>query len=43
MLIAACNNPSEQESPGDQDDPETNKVYVTGKLWPLIYELKFKN
>ena len=31
------------ETNGIAFDSVTNKIYVTGKLWPLIYEIQFKH
>ncbi len=35
--------PSSEETNGIAYDSVTNKVYVTGKLWPSIYEIQFKH
>lgn len=34
-------NPFSEETNGIAYDPEKNKVYVTGKRWPTIYEIQF--
>lgn len=34
-------NPNAQETNGIAYNPETKKVFVTGKLWPKIYEITF--
>lgn len=33
--------PSSAETNGIAYNPETNKIYVTGKLWPFIFEIHF--
>ena len=33
--------PFAEEANGIAYDSETNKIYVTGKLWPTIYEIQF--
>jgi glutaminyl-peptide cyclotransferase len=35
--------PFSEETNGIAYDSVNNKVYVTGKLWPLIYEIEFKH
>ena len=40
---AKMNYPFSEETNGIAYDSATNKVYVTGKLWPLIYEIQFKH
>jgi glutamine cyclotransferase len=35
--------PSSEETNGIAYDSVTNKIYVTGKLWPLMYEIQFKH
>ena len=35
--------PHSEETNGIAYDSATNKIYVTGKLWPLIYEIQFKH
>jgi glutaminyl-peptide cyclotransferase len=34
-------NPFSEETNGIAYDPQKNKIYVTGKRWPLIYEIQF--
>jgi glutamine cyclotransferase len=34
-------NPLSEETNGIAYDPEKNRVYVTGKRWPTIYEIQF--
>jgi glutamine cyclotransferase len=34
-------NPFSEETNGIAFDPEKNKIYVTGKRWPAIYEIQF--
>jgi glutamine cyclotransferase len=34
-------NPLSEETNGIAYDPEKNKIYVTGKKWPTIYEIQF--
>ena len=38
---ARAKNPKEQFLNGIAYDPATDKIYVTGKLWPEIYEISF--
>jgi glutamine cyclotransferase len=38
---AKASNPKEQWLNGIAYNPETKKVYVTGKYWPEIYEISF--
>jgi glutamine cyclotransferase len=40
---ARDNYPSAQETNGIAYDSVTNKIYVTGKLWPTIYEIQFEH
>jgi len=35
--------PNSQETNGIAYDSISNKIYITGKLWPRIYEIKFKH
>ncbi len=35
--------PFSEETNGIAYDSVTNKIYVTGKLWPTIYEIQFKH
>ena len=38
---AKMKNPYSEETNGIAYDPEKNKIYVTGKRWPGIYEIQF--
>ncbi|HMI59876.1 MAG TPA: glutaminyl-peptide cyclotransferase [Puia sp.] len=40
---AASRYPGSAEMNGIAYDSTLNKIYVTGKLWPTIYEIKFDN
>ncbi|MDJ1466241.1 glutaminyl-peptide cyclotransferase [Xanthocytophaga flava] len=40
---AKAKNPSALEMNGIAYDPTRNTVYITGKLWPVIYEVKINN
>lgn len=35
--------PFSKETNGIAYDSVTNKIYVTGKFWPLIYEIQFNH
>ena len=35
--------PDSEETNGIAFDPASNKIYVTGKLWPQIYQIQFKH
>jgi len=35
--------PFSEETNGIAYDSASNKIYVTGKLWPLIYEIQFEH
>jgi glutamine cyclotransferase len=42
LVADARNKYSEAESlNGIAYDSSTGKIYITGKLWPTIYEIKF--
>ena len=38
---AKMKNPFSEETNGIAYDPEKNRIYVTGKRWPAIYEIQF--
>ncbi len=40
---AKMKNPFSEETNGIAYDPEKNKIYVTGKRWPSIYEIQFNH
>jgi glutamine cyclotransferase len=45
MLKQEASNkyPQSQETNGIAYNAITDKIYVTGKLWPTIYEIKFNH
>jgi len=40
---AKAKYPDAQEMNGIAYDSVEKKIYVTGKMWPTIYEIKFNN
>jgi glutaminyl-peptide cyclotransferase len=42
-IEARMKYPYSEETNGIAFDSVSNKIYVTGKLWPLIYEIQFKH
>ena len=41
LMESKARNPNAQETNGIAYDSLSNKIMVTGKLWPTIYEIKF--
>lgn len=39
---ARNNNPGSKEMNGIAWNPESNKFYITGKMWPTLYEIEIK-
>jgi glutamine cyclotransferase len=43
FLKARKENPQSEATNGIAYDPKRNKIFVTGKFWPFIFEIKFQD